>query len=195
MVHQNRGNWFSYPKCCIKNYSKHGGGYYFVNCVRDLFMKKSVFDFRMNPFLVATPFHLFVHLPCSLECKKTFDYTKKLLGIIKQKNNRLYKDIVRLNRAPVFYTDILGRGILFEGKIKSNKINYKNFYFDKSGLKEQSKYNKEGDILLLSSIFGALSQGDSLVLEDGVLSIKKGDSLIKSFENSKHLLWKIINFI
>jgi len=192
---QNKNNWFSYPKCCIEKYRNEGQRNYLINGLKKFFEKKEIFNFKMNPFLANTPFHLFVHQPCSLECEKTLKYSQQLLNIIKQKNNELYNYIVLLNKTPAFYTDILGIGILFQGKKELNKIFYKNFYFEKQGSIAQSKYNTKEDLSYLKEIMQSIQQGDNLILKNNKLTIKKGNNNIAVFNKPEHLFWKIIEFI
>lgn len=119
---QNKGNRFSYPRCCIRNFSKmHAHNYHLINSLRHILSDdKHHYNFRMNPFLIRSPFHLYVHIPCSLDCRKTLDYAARLLEKIRKKDISLYSAIVKFNKVPCFYTDVCGTGILLGGGNSGN---------------------------------------------------------------------------
>jgi hypothetical protein len=78
-----RGKFLSYPECCINAFVKNKiqFGFHFVNGFRLLIEKSSsTSSFIMNLFLNNTPYHLYSHLCCSLECKETSSYGKKLVA-------------------------------------------------------------------------------------------------------------------
>lgn len=195
----NADNRFSYPSCCIDAFLKKDGAFYFENRNRDLSVgeKMDDFDFRMNPFLIASPFHLYSHLPCSLRCSKTLDYAKKLLDIIKCKNKQLYYDIIHFNRAPVLYIDICGTGILFKGIAKKQKIIYKSFYYDffpQKNVIERSNNNIPSDRILYHKLIKELAKGDQIDICDSGLMIRKGTELVAKVDRPNHLHWRILYF-
>lgn len=62
---QNKDNRFSYPKCCRDNFFKIYSDHYLINDLRQIITNEkgnNHFDFEMNPFLILSPFHLYVHL-------------------------------------------------------------------------------------------------------------------------------------
>jgi|GEM_PF-3033997 len=201
---ENFENRFTYPACCISSFledhsEKRYTPYYGENKTRDLFIKnrQSVFDFKTNPFLRDTPFHLYIHLPCSLGCLNTLEYTNKLLNLIKIKNKKLYCDTIYFNRAPVFYTDICSRGVLFNGTVINRKIIYKNFYYSFSPNKHQIEmmsHNLPGDRLLYIKLLKKISRGDQLELCGSKLVIKKNGKVVANVNKPDHLHWKVMNF-
>jgi len=200
---QNKDNRFSYPKCCRDNFSRMYSGHYLINDLRQIIANEkgnTHFDFEMNPFLILSPFHLYVHLPCSLKCEKTLDYAKRLLRIIKNENMALYSAIVNFNKVPVFYTDVCGTGILFDGAMKSEKgstlVSYKKFYYlaEPRNKIDLSNYNFPKDVLLFEKIIHALNRGDVIILREDRLTIRNKNCLIGVFKKPDHLFWKMIDF-
>jgi MoaA/NifB/PqqE/SkfB family radical SAM enzyme len=197
-MEENPSNRFSYPSCCEKLYKQRKYlPYHFENNLRSYFLKNSIFDFRMNPFFHDTPFHLYLHLPCSLDCKRTLAFAKKLLDIIKIKNKILYSHIINFNKSPIFFTDICCSGILLKGSMKGNKINYKSCYSDslfKSSIKK-SKCNILADLTLYNRIISMLLKGNEVELIADKLIIRKDGMNIHTFNKPKHLIWKLLNFV
>jgi len=196
---ENYDSRYSYPLCCTKAFLKKDGAFYFENRNRDLLEeeKMNVFDFRMNPFLITSPFHLYCHLPCSLRCSETIEYAKKLLNIIKRENKKLYSSIVHFNRAPVFYTDICGAGLLFKGIVKDRKISYTDFYFDffpQKHIIDRSNNNLPSDRILYQKLIKHLSEGNAVELRDSELVIKRGSKSVARLTRPDHLRWRIVDF-
>jgi hypothetical protein len=194
---QNKGNRFSYPPCCIKSFNIKTHSYYFTNNMKNLLLNQDAFDFRMNPFLMDYPFHLYSHLPCSLHCKKTLSYSKKLLNIIRRYNKILYSHIVFFNKTFGLYLDICGMCLLFKGEIVDSQIRYKEF-FPKSLYESRIKQSKRDSIEssdLFQKICQALSEGNRFMLKDNKLIIKKNRKIVRTFEKPDHLFWKILKFI
>lgn len=196
---ENSDNRYSYPSCCTKAFLKKDGAFYFENRNRDLLAeeKMNVFDYRMNPFLITSPFHTYCHLPCSLRCSETLKYAKKLLNHIKRENKKLYSSIVYFNRAPVFYTDICGAGILFNGIARDRRIIYKNFYYDffpQKNLIDRSNNNLPSDCLLYHKLIKYLSDGNTVELLDSELLIKRGSKSVARLARPDHLHWRIVDF-
>lgn len=206
LENQNKNNRFSYPKCCQKNYVNLSNTLVSsctINSLKQLQINKkgnNFFDFEMNPFLKRSPFHLYLHVPCSLKCKKTLSYNKKLLKLIKNNNKILYSAIVNFNKVPVFYLDIYGIAILFDGYMKSDNksssIFYRKFYYSIE-LKEninESSYNLNEDILLFEKIIQAFHQGNQIIFQNNKLIIRNETNLIDLFKKPNHLYWKMIDF-
>jgi hypothetical protein len=194
---QNEGNRFSYPSCCIKSFNIRTHSYYFTNNIKQLLINNDTFDFRMNPFLMDYPFHLYNHLPCSLHCKKTLSYSKKLLNTIRRYNKTLYSHIVYFNKTFGLYLDICGMCLLFKGELADGQIHYKVFYpsiLYKNRIK-QSKSDSIDSSILFQKICQALSEGNRFALKDNNLIIKKNKKTVKIFEKPDHLFWKIVKFI
>lgn len=196
---QNIDNRFSYPECCIKKYTNRKEKGHAILWLRETILKETNenIDFRMNPFLTNTPFHLYIHTPCSLRCEKTLSYAKNLLRIIKNKNFRLYEDIMRFSKGPVFYTDICMTPILFEGSYEKGEIRYKNIYYPPSWNKNLKLFNNntQEDIILLETIMTKLKKGDKMQVQDNNIIIKKEYKEILKIKKPEHLRWKMMIFI
>jgi hypothetical protein len=193
---QNEGNRLSYPSCCVKAFNIKTHSYYFTNNMKNLLVDQNTFDFKMNPFLMNSPFHLFSHLPCSLHCKKTLNYAAKLLNIVKKYNKPLYAYIVYFNKTFGLYLDICGMCLLFKGKKVRDQIVYKDFYpkkLYKTRIK-QSKQDSVDDPRTFREICRSLSRGNAFTLKGNKLIIKKDRKIIQTFEKPSHLFWKIIKF-
>ncbi|TSA45275.1 hypothetical protein D4R51_02110 [bacterium] len=194
---QNESNRFSYPSCCIKSFNIRTHSYYFTNNIKKLLIDQDTFDFRLNPFLINSPFHLYSHLPCSLHCEETLTYATKLLNITKRYNKTLYSHIVYFNKTFGLYLDICGMCLLFKGKLADGQINYKDFYPRKlyENRVRQSKRDSIESSNLFREICQALSEGNKFTLRDNKLIIKKNRKIVQIFEKPGRLYWKIIKFI
>jgi hypothetical protein len=194
---QNEGNRFSYPSCCIKSFDIKTHSYYFTNNIKQILVSQDTFDFRMNPFLMDYPFHLYNHLPCSLHCRRTLSYATKLLSIIKKYNKILYSHIIYFNKAFGLYLDICGMCLLFKGGIMDGQIVYKDFYPRKlyENRIDQSERESINSSDLFQKICQALSEGNRFTLSDNKLIIRKNRKLVRIFDKPDHLFWKIVKFI
>jgi hypothetical protein len=193
---ENGGNRFSYPSCCVKAFDKSTHSYYFTNNIKKMLVGQDTFDFRMNPFLINYPFHLYTHLPCSLNCKKTLNYAAKSLDIMKEHNKLLYAHTVFFSKAIGLYLDICGMCLLFKGELADGQVNYGDFYPNKlyENRISQSGYDLEKKPILFNEIIQALSQGDNFTLKNNKLIIRKGPDAIRSFLKPSDLFWKVVNF-
>lgn len=192
---QNIGNRFSYPSCCITEFQKTGDAYYFTNGIHRL-LEKQEYPFYMNPFLFQSPFHLYIHIPCSLDCEETKKYAKSLHDTIKRYNPGLYNHMNSYLKTIAFFTDIAGVGILFKGEIQKTHILYSEFGYTihPSLHKKMSLKNKSKDYSLFDTIVSALEKGDSFTFRGDEIVIKKGPVIVKIIKQPEHLSWKIIDF-
>lgn len=195
---ENEDNRFSYPSCCIKAFSKkieHPN--YFNDDARELLKNEDTFDFRINPFTINSPFHLISHLPCSLRCKKTINYSSNLLNAIKKQNKLWYSQVLYFNKVYVLYLDMCGIGILLKGRLSAGQIRYKDFYprrlyekrIDKSIHYSAERYK------MFQGVLRSLSKGNSIMLKGDRLTIKNNGRVVRVFQKPEDLFWKIINFI
>jgi hypothetical protein len=195
---ENEDNRFSYPDCCVKafnNKKKHLS--YFNDDIRELLTKEDTFDFRLNPFTINYPFHLISHLPCSLHCKKTLEYSSKLLNIIKKQNKSWYSHIMYFNKTYVLYLDMCGIYILLKGKLSVGKIMYEDFYprclYEKK-IGKSVHYSSER-YKMFQEILKTLLKGNTIRLKENKLTILKDGKIMRVFKKPKHLFWKIVRFV
>jgi hypothetical protein len=144
--------------------------------------------FLLNPFTRASPFHLFKHRPCSLNCGKTFDYAARLLRHIKHDDPVFYTGIRMFLKVPVLLLDKYA--VAFEGGIKRGKVSYKRIiYFYPGGvLKDVSP---EG---VLQELLRALSCGDECMVRDNELKIFKHGVFLSGYVPPRGVSVRMINF-
>jgi hypothetical protein len=196
---QHKDNRFSYPACCIKRYKAETKvvSFPFINGLAELLQNAGRFDFRMNPFLRVSAFHLYEHLPCSLECKETLEYCRRLLSVIHAKNLDLYTHIVRFNTAPVLFTDICGVGILFSGDLQDGTVMYESFYYcyPPRNHIHKSAHNTSADVVLFERIVQALAAGNQVLLDSAGLTVQTDAHPVATFDRPVHLRWKLVEFV
>ncbi len=191
------GELCAYPECCIEKFVTHKEWTHpLINNVRDLLTKSESFSFVMNPFLRTSPFHLYKHFPCGLDCEKSILFTKELLEVIKQENPGLHGDIVRFNQAPALFLDICGIGIMFLGEIKDGRLTYSNLYYDydPSSIFQLSSVNHTSDKKLFSDVIEAGASADELILDDKRLTFQAAGRKVKSIASPKRLSWRVVDF-
>jgi hypothetical protein len=199
------GELFGYPACCIDAFTGSGKDkellddshvFPLVNRIRGLISRSDSFAFPMNIFLRTSPFNLYKHLPCSLDCDQTLDYARQVLRIVGDANPELHDHIVRFSRTTALYTDICASAILFEGRRVNNRIDYNDFFYEyePSGALDMSLYNLPEDCDLFAEIVAALGRGDRLVLTGRHLEVKRDRKRVHRFSRPDHLLWKLVEF-
>ena len=206
IIEQNQKNIFSYPDCCMRNMYEKLAPISDIQITGKRYLVKNVqedsFDFVMNPFLDLTPFHLYSHQPCSLDCKNTKDYSKELLKIIEKYNKDYHDDLVCFLKNPVFYTDILGQAIIFEGKYSylndTQSIEYGSFFsqvnIEDINLKSKSGYSEE-NIVLFEKILDLLRQSRKISLINNQLMFFLKNGTEFQLKKPDVLNWKFLDFI
>lgn len=193
---ENKGNWFSYPSCCVEAYLANPVECYFVQRIGALVAPRQVYDHRMNPFLLHTPFHLLRQYPCSLTCERSLAGVQELLSLLERRTPSLASAIVRWNRRPALFLDVCGIGILFHGTLRRDRIEYEDsFYMGVSAeLAPWSPRNTADDLTLFDDIAAAISEGNDVGLDGDVLTIRAGVREVGRFTRPAHLTWRILSF-
>lgn len=167
--------------------------------VWDLISADTHVSWLMNPFLAATPFQLFRHLPCGFDCRATRDGASALYEAIGQHNRRLVEQVRRFRTAPAFYPDLGGRAFLFEGECLAEVIRYDAVYL--GGVGASSPLGRPGTTedpaqkTLADDLTQALSAGDGLTLAGPELTIRRGQRLVARFNRPPGLRWRLLDFI
>jgi len=191
------GELCAYPPCCIEKFATHKEWTHpLINNVRDLIENAESFSFIMNPFLRTSPFHLYKHFPCRLDCPESIHFGEKLLEVIERENPGLHRDILRFNQAPALFTDICGIGIMFSGEIKDTRLRYHDHYtdYDPSSIFQLSSVNRPAEKKLFVDLTDAISRADELVLDGDRLTLQAAGRKVKSFNKPDHLVWKVVDF-
>jgi hypothetical protein len=191
------GELCAYPGCCIENFATHKEWTHpLINNIRDLVAQAESFPFSMNPFLRTSPFHLYKHFPCSLQCGQSINYCSDLLEVIGDENRELYDDIVRFNLGPAFYTDICGIGIMFRGEIADGVISYNEYYcdYEPSSIFQLSCINQPGDLELFNELISAISRGSQIELDEAKLTVRIDSERLTSIDRPDRLRWTIVDF-
>jgi hypothetical protein len=197
--HQNLDNRFGYPNCCIR-YNNKRDRLATPQKERRVIEQGDRFDFRMNPFLKRSPFHLYKHWACSLTCKATLKKSSQLLEKIEVIDPDLAEQIHHFNQLTAFYTDIGGIAILLPGLSETVKgLRYDSpFVADKGTLKalqfSLSEHNLDSDYMGYRQLFDALSEGHTLVLQDDHVLIADDSGESQRIPRPQHLTWKLVAF-
>jgi hypothetical protein len=183
------------PPCCIEAFL--GGSASPAERMEALFGEADTVSWKMNPFLRASPFHLFRHIPCSQNCGKTLEAGERLLKEILAGNRSLHDDLVRYCRGPVLCTGVGGIGIPFDGQAEPRGIRYREPLWDKGFMEDWHGWGVpgSGDYRFLEDLVGKLLLGDSLALDRNGLEVRKGGRLIAKVSRPERARWKICDFV
>jgi hypothetical protein len=194
---ENRDNRFSYPVCCVASFMKRPQEYYFVRYLRARLRNGARYSFVMNPFTVATPFHLVCHLPCSMFCRRTLESAHELLAVLRQRTPEVAAEAERWNRRPALYTDICGIGVLFEGTLDRGRLTYRSFDYigEPAELLDKSGHNVPADVALFAALLAALSEGDEVELEAARLVVRSRGREVRRLARPRHLKWRLVDFV
>jgi hypothetical protein len=183
------------PPCCIEAFL--GGSASPAERMEALFGEADTVSWKMNPFLRASPFHLFRHIPCSQNCGKTLEAGERLLKEILAGNRSLHDDLVRYCRGPVLCTGVGGIWIPFDGQAEPRGIRYREPLWDKGFMEDWHGWGVpgSGDYRFLEDLVGKLLLGDSLALDRNGLEVRKGGRLIAKVSRPERARWKICDFV
>ncbi len=193
----NPENRFSYPSCCVEAYTADPREYYFLRHIGDLLAGDPSFAFAVNPFLVSTPLHVLSHYPCSLRCPKTLALAEHRLALIRTRVPKLHANLLSWNRAPAFFTDICGIGLLFRGTRTGTRIDYHDLWYVgvPRELARTSPSNTEADFLLFDALVASLQHGNALELDAEELTVLSGEKVQARFPRPAHLTWRVVEFL
>lgn len=194
----------SYPKCCYENYIDNVTNN--INIEEAIVFKKIpqqisfVYNSCLNGF---SNLYLSFHLPCSFNCQESKKYCSNIFKIIKKESSDLSRVLAYNLKRPflIFFDTSLGnmyvswdnrQGFVFTGDKVGNKLSYQNFYCfntDYPDYQERKKINK------IKNIEKQLKIGNTIIFSKDSFDILKDDTLIFSFKNSDHLIFKFLNFV
>lgn len=193
---ENVDNRFSYPVCCVRAFESTKGEYYMQGGLRRLLLRAERVDGRLNPFAVATPFHLTTHLPCSLGCTASLAYAERLLELLRERTPALAAGVERWCRRPALYTDVGGIGVLFDGTASGARVGYRaiDYVGEPLQLLQQSRHNEPADVGRFAALVGALRSGDEAELDGATLFIRKSGVEAGRHVAPPHLTWRLLRF-
>lgn len=196
------GQLLSYPNCCVNKFlNKNTASYYFINNVEERIRNSGEgFSWYLNKFFLSTPLYLISHLPCSYNCKRSINYAKKMLNLIKKERPSLYRDIKHYLKLPLFFTDFGGSALAFEGiltkKTSRKQIVYSSFYGSSlEHIKEMlSKSVKKPNIEIYRKIIKGLVKGNKVSLNGGSINIFRNNRKVAKIKKPAGLNWYFIGF-
>jgi len=198
------GRWFSYPTCCVEAYTSQGPkrtGDDFVNRMHTLVVDApDRIDFRLNPFLRTSPFHLFKHFPCSLGCEATTELAERTRAHLERDLPELHAALQRFGRSPVLFLDSCGRGLSLDSarsdQNASDGLAYEAVFTDGDPTAQlgRSQRHTQEDVDQFLRIQEALATGDALTLVAGTLHILSDTDRVATFERPDGRVWKVLDF-
>ncbi len=199
---QTAGRFFSYPRCCVDAYRGRGPrttGDDFANRLGELVgSAPDSVDFRMNPFLRTSPFHLYKHFPCSLHCEATLALAETLLRSLHETMPELEGHIRVFGSAPVLFTDVCGAGLsLAGGVVDEQRVAYEAVFTDVDPAThlDRAPNRTAADVALFQDLFEALELGDSLRLGGGgLLTVSQDSRTVAELRCPEHLVWRLLDF-
>lgn len=197
----NMGMVLGYPKCCMETYLREGVGWDYARRMGALLAGRATMDFRLNPFLRTTPFHLFKHFPCRADCPATLKLADRLLQAIRQMAPELGRLVEDYNRLPVLFTGIRGAAIsLAAPAMIDDTLEYSGFFYDVNPSAQPMGPARErsagmADQALFDGIVKALSRGTSLRRDsaDGLL-VYSGPRLVERVSLPRRYRWRLVSY-
>ncbi|MFH2006067.1 MAG: radical SAM protein [bacterium] len=148
----------------------------------------------MNVFLAGTPFRLFEHLPCSLQCPATRDQASVRLERLAE-DPEFHDHVRRLRAAPVLYTDIGGRAFLFSGDVRDGVVHYREVYPGSVLAPERLEVPAQAHRALLGELYQTLREGDRVSLAGDRLTVRQGNRILRQLDRPPELRWKLLEFV
>jgi hypothetical protein len=168
--HLRFGDSLGYPECCIKFYRDFNNHLVYNNLYQTYKNTKGKPNYLCNCLFMDFTYSLIHHIPCSFNCEKTIENSKKVLEKIEEEEPKFAKEIKHYLMLPALVfeeKDIY----IFEGKINENNLEYSSFIF--IGRKEDDKHSK------------ILEKGDNLVVHEKRIDIFKDKKLVESIQKKK----------
>lgn len=135
------GKVLGYPDCCIEKFEEMQNEKKEVNRIKYIYENSEEFFFENNN-LFSFPtrinyeineeqrevfykidllnYFLIFHIPCSYDCKKSRNFGKKVLKILKEREGEFGKRVEKILRRPILFFDDFN-WIVFKGKAKNGQ--------------------------------------------------------------------------
>jgi len=195
------GQWFSYPACCVAAYTSQGPrqtGDDFVNRMTELVRQApSILDFRLNPFLRTSPFHLYKHFPCSLDCQATAEKGEEIRLLLARTQPELHAGLLRYGASPVLFLDVCGKGISLDGgRVDGNRVTYRQAFVDGDPTAQlhRSQRDSEPWVERFREVLASVSTGDELQLRERELVVRRDGQVLGGVQQPPDRLWRILDF-
>ncbi len=128
------GKVMGYPECCLDFGESLSGNIGNIEAMKEsmTWSKAHIRSFRNSKDVsdilnIYTVKPLVSHVPCSLDCKESIDYAKKILRLLSEED-RYYADLrryfLRLNSLFWFYSEFF----LLDGEKERNEVKYSDFH-------------------------------------------------------------------
>jgi hypothetical protein len=161
-----------YPECCVNffrqfnNWNKYS---YLYEAFKNTPLNK--YCYLCNPFTKDITYSYIYHMPCSYNCRETIKLARRIREAIYEEEPEFVKEIDRHLKLPllVFYER---KFYAFEGKIKNDRLYYKNVYFI-GQMPENNLYEVD------------LNKGDCIFIENKDVVILNKGRLIKRIKWQK----------
>jgi len=148
------GELMSYPSCCIKSYMRHIYSNNIFKCIN--IEGDFHFNHLINPFIkYVSNAHIINHLPCSLNCKKSFKLAKAICKIMIENYPSFYEKIYNYSHYPILIfsksesdsafkekPDI----VIFRGHFNKKRIVYNNIFTTNNNLYKLFKFGNNVSI-------------------------------------------------
>lgn len=122
------GYFLGYPDCCIDFFRQYNNHYRYNYLFEALKNTKTEPIIYCNPLLKDNTFSYIYHMPCSYDCKTTFDYVSNLRkSLLKLEPELVQKTDEMLSKPFLVFGE--QNAYLFEGHIENNSILYSDFVF------------------------------------------------------------------
>jgi hypothetical protein len=193
------GQLFRYPRCCVAAFDAQVEAATknpFINQTGTLYRDVPALPFELNPFLRASPFHLFKHFPCAADCPATLAGARRVLDLVRTHQPGLARDIERFNRWPVLYTDVCGFGISLDGSVQGHRVRYREAVHDghPRSLQHLARHNRPEDLAVFEQLSAWLQQGDQVELDPDAITVGCGGREIGRVRRPAHLHWQLMRF-
>lgn len=178
------GELMGYPECCLKfgdylaNNNSDPKNFGFKNPAIESLKRSKHFDWHLNVFTTS----LIPHFPCSLTCKKSIEYVKKVIECLECiKELDIDKKKKHLTQPASLYWTCADR-ILLYGEYKAYSLGYGEISYSKLESKVASgtfyQIVDEDNLELWNKIYKHLEQGNKLVVTKHYCRIYKDNALL-----------------
>jgi len=179
-----------YPKCCAKFlagnmnlYGKQAG---------DKLKPHEPISFLLNNLLNGFSNHyLSFHQPCSYNCSKSLEYLEKIYNVIANEEPKFRDELDRYLKGPYLVIFNLNlslnvawerrSGFCFDGRVKNNTIDYKDFAYFKTNYPDYENVN--ANEAALENIKKMISRGNKIVCRDDMVYFYKDEHFLGSIMN------------
>jgi hypothetical protein len=168
--HLRFGKVLGYPECCIRFFRDFNNHYTYNHPYETLKNTKKQPNFLCNNIFMDFTYSLIHHLPCSFSCNETTKIAKELLREIKKQEPLFAKKIKQYLKLPLLIFEEKNT-YAFEGKIKNNKLYYKDHLF----------LGRPEDNILKNT----LNNSNKLEVTDNKINFFKNNNLVHSIIKQK----------